>query len=72
MILKATIATKVKRREDVQISRVLHVHLFQYLESEIRSAVSTEIIRETVASAPPEKITSAGICIFGIAATMLM
>lgn len=72
MILKATIAAKVKRREDVQISRVLHVHLFQYLESETRRAVSTEIMRKTVASAPPEEITPAGICIFEIAATMLM
>ncbi len=72
MILKTTIAAKVKSREDVQISRVLHVHLFQYLESETRRAMSTEIIRETVASEPPEKITPAGICIFEIMATVLM
>lgn len=72
MILKATIAAKVKRRGDVQISRVLHVHLFQYLDSETRRAISAEIMRETVASAPPEEITPAGICIFEIMAIVLM
>lgn len=72
MMLKATIAAKVKRRGDVQISRVLHVRLFQYLDSEIRRAVKAKIIRETVASSPPGEITPAGICIFKIMATVLI
>lgn len=70
--MNATIAAKVKRRGDVQISRVLHVHLFQYLDSEARRAANAETIKETVASAPPEKITPAGICIFKIVATVLI
>ena len=74
MNLNITIATKVKRREKEQISRVPRAHLSQYSVSEIINAMNAEIIRETVAKTPPTEIISAGkcACMFGIKATKLM
>ncbi len=53
---------------------MLRAHLSQYLESEIVMAISREITREMVATAPPRKTISAGedVCILEIAATMLI
>ncbi len=74
MILKTTITAKVIRREAELASIVLRAHLSQYLESEIIMAMSREIIREAVASAPPRKTisTEEGVCTLEIAATMLI
>ena len=53
---------------------VLRAHLSQYLESEIIMAMNKEIIRDMVASAPPNKTISAvvGVCTLEIAATILI
>lgn len=60
MILKTTIAAKVMRRGFEQASSVLEDNLFQYLESEIKSAILRETMREIVAKAPLWERTSKG------------
>ncbi len=53
MIFTIRIIAIVIRRAMEQVLRVLEAQLFQYFESEIRSAMEREAINDTVASIPP-------------------
>jgi hypothetical protein len=74
MTLNASIPAKVMRSGLEQTSSVLEAHLFQYLESEIKSAMDRETTRETVTSNWIWEMTSGGndVCTFEIAATKLI
>jgi len=72
--LKNRIAPKVTSRDLEQLSSVLKVHPLQYFESEIRRAMDSDMINDTVAIAPPWVIISIGknVCVFDSAAIMLI
>jgi len=58
MILETTIAAKVNKRGKEQASRVLEVQESRYLDSEISNPIEMVIIRETIARAPAQNMTS--------------
>lgn len=53
MIFTIRITAMVIRRAMEQVLRVLEAQLFQYFESEIRSAMERETISDRVAIIPP-------------------
>ena len=58
MISEITIAAKVSKRGKEQASRVLEVQESRYLDSEISNAMERDTIKETVARAPAQNMTS--------------
>lgn len=74
MIFTITITIIVKRKEREQMFKVLDVHLFQYLESEIKSDMDNEMIRDTLTRTSPCFMVSTenDVCTFDNADIMLM